>query len=387
MDFRGFSKAVFTPSPEGTTVITGPNGAGKTTVLEAIAYLGTQRSFRGAPREMMIRTGCARAVLRAELARANLPVLVEAEIVASGRSRAQVNRQAVRSRRDMAEAVPVTIFCPDDLGIVQGGPGRRRDLLDDALRLIDGRAAALLDDVERIIRQRGALLRQAGGRITPEVMATLQVWDDRLATAGDTLAESRESLVASLRPYVMTSYAALAGIGEDEPELGRSGGMGSTTHLVGIAYHRTWEGNLSDALAETRAEDLRRATTTVGPHRDDLVLRIAGRDARLQASQGEQRCLALALRLGVHRLVTERSGTAPILLLDDVFSELDPSRSRALVNELPAGQTLLTTSCGLAEGVSVASSVEVGELTTREKASGGEGFVNAGGAGPAGGET
>lgn len=383
MDFRGFFQAVFAPSPEGTTVIYGPNGSGKTTLLEAIAYLGSQRSFRGAPREMMIRAGCGRAVLRAELLRGGLPVLVEAEIVASGRSRAQVNRQPVRSRRDLVEAVPVTIFCPDDLGIVQGGPGRRRDILDDALRLLDSRAAVLIDEVERTIRQRAALLRQAAGRITPEVIATLQVWDDRLATSGTALANSRESLVASLQPYMVASYAALAGTSE-EPGLGRPGGAGSATPLIGIVYRRSWERDLADALVESRVDDLRRATTTVGPHRDDLVLRIVGRDARLQASQGEQRCLALALRLGVHRLVTERSGTAPILLLDDVFSELDPSRSRALVNQLPAGQTLLTTSCELPQGVLVAASVEVEELSNRSHVSGGEGFVSTGAAGKVG---
>jgi len=359
---------------EGTTVIWGPNGSGKTTVLEAIAYLGTQRSFRGAPREMMIRTGSGRAVLRANLLRGGLPVLVEAEIVASGRSRAQVNRQAVRARRDLVEAVPVTIFCPDDLGIVQGGPARRRDVLDDALRILDSRGAALIEEVERTVRQRAALLRQAAGRVTADVIPTLQVWDDRLVMSGTELASSRESLVASLQPYVAASYAALAGT-DARPGLGSLDG---TPPLVGIAYRRSWEGDLAGALLESRADDMRRATTTVGPHRDDLTLKIAGRDARLQASQGEQRCLALAVRLGVHRLVTERSGTAPILLLDDVFSELDPYRSRALVNELPPGQTLLTTSSGLPEGVSVAASIEVKEMGFRDHSPGERGFVNTG---------
>ena len=122
-DFRIFEECRFEPDPEGTTVITGPNGTGKTTVLEAVAYLGTQRSFRGAQRESMVRTGRERAVIRAELTRAGLPLLVEAEVAAQGRSRAQVNRQPVRSRRDLAEAVPVTVFSPEDLGLVQGAPG------------------------------------------------------------------------------------------------------------------------------------------------------------------------------------------------------------------------------------------------------------------------
>jgi DNA replication and repair protein RecF len=132
--------------------------------------------------------------------------------------------------------------------------------------------------------------------------------------------------------------------------------------VVGLTYRRSWEGDLAAALAAGRTDDLRRGVTGIGPHRDDLALSIAGRDARLQASQGEQRSLALALRLGVHRLVSDRSGRAPLLLLDDVFSELDPFRARALVDELPPGQALLTTAVPLPEGVAVAATVDVRQL-------------------------
>jgi DNA replication and repair protein RecF len=249
----------------------------------------------------------------------------------------------------------VTVFSPEDLAVVQGGPSRRRDLLDDALGLLDPTAAGLLDQVERVLRQRAALLRQSSGRLTPEVATTLEVWDERLATAGTALAAARESLAAALGPFVAESYAALAaGGGEPVPPV-----------PVEITYRTSWAGDLGAALVASRADDLRRGVTTVGPHRDDLQLEIAGRDARLQASQGEQRCLALALRLGVHRLVTDRSGTAPILLLDDVFSELDPFRSRALVHQLPAGQALLTTAAPLPEGISVVATVDVRDLGTR----------------------
>jgi DNA replication and repair protein RecF len=348
-DFRSFGKATFEPGPEGTTVLSGPNGTGKTTILEAVAYLGTQRSFRGAPKEAMVRTGCDRAVVRAELSRQEAPVLVEAEVAVTGRSRTQVNRQPARSRRDLAEAVPVTVFSPDDLGVVRAGPSRRRELLDDALGLLDPAGSALTDEVERVLRQRGALLRQAGGRATAEVASTLDVWDERLASAGTELVVARESLVASLAPFVSESYASLA-----------AGSL--SAGAVTLFYRRSWDGSLADALASGRREDLRRGATGTGPHRDDLALAIDGRDARLQASQGEQRCLALALRLGVHRLVTSRSDSPPILLLDDVFSELDPFRARALVHELPAGQALLTTAVPLPEGVSVAATVDVRQL-------------------------
>jgi len=350
-DFRAFTEAELEPDLDGTTVITGPNGAGKTTFLEAVAYLGTQRSFRTSAREAMVRAGAAQAILRADLVRDDLPLLVEAEL-AAGRSRAQVNRQVARSRRETAAAVPVTVFSPEDLAVVQGGPGGRRDLLDDALRLLDHRVADTLDEVDRVLRQRAALLRQAGGRLTAEVRTTLDVWDDRLEDAGSVVADARRQLTSDLQPLVAESYAALAATGGDPPAPGRS------TSVV-VDYRPSWDGSLADALAAARQDDVRRGVTTVGPHRDDLGLVLGGRDARTQASQGEQRCVALALRLAVHRLVTERGGSAPILLLDDVFSELDPDRSRALVHELPAGQAILTTAVPLPSGVEVAAVVDV----------------------------
>jgi DNA replication and repair protein RecF len=259
-----------------------------------------------------------------------------------------VNHKVKTARKDLAAAAPCTVFSPDDLALVSGAPRGRRDLLDDALGALDGRGARAADDVERVLRQRGALLRQAAGRATPAIDASLDVWDERLAEAGATLVSAREALTAALAELVGVAYAGLAGaVGED---------------LVSLTYAPSWEGDLRDALAASRREDLRRAVNTVGPHRDDLVLQVEGREARTHASQGEQRCLALALRLGVHRLVCARTPLRPVLLLDDVFSELDPSRSRALVEELPAGQSIVTTAVPLPPGMEVARVVPVTEL-------------------------
>jgi DNA replication and repair protein RecF len=162
---------------------------------------------------------------------------------------------------------------------------------------------------------------------------------------------ARERLVADLEDPVGSVYARLAGAG------GRV--------LVQQGYVRSWEGDLFGALAASRTDDLRRGVNTVGPHRDDLLLQIDGREARTHASQGEQRCLALALRLGVHGLVRARTPLVPTLLLDDVFSELDPARSRALVAELPAGQSILTTATPLPEGIVVARTLQVEALEVR----------------------
>jgi DNA replication and repair protein RecF len=350
--FRSFAHVRFEPEPQGTTVIAGPNGSGKTTLLEAVAYLGTQRSFRGAPREVMIKTGDDRAVVRASLTGRDHHFLVEAELVAAGRSRIQVNRQPARDRRTLAEAVPVTVFSPEDLVVVRGAPSARRDLLDDALALLDPKAGTLRDEVDRILRQRTALLRQSSGRLSDEVAVTLDVWDERLAEAGARLIDARERLSADLEPFVDASYQVLAGA---------SGGL-EAPDGVALEYRRSFEGELAVALAGARLDDVRRGVSTLGPHRDDLQVSLAGRDARLQASQGEQRCIALALRLAVHHLVTERTALVPILLLDDVFSELDPARSRALLGELPSTQALLTTAVPIPDGVAVARILDIRSL-------------------------
>ncbi|HEX3794666.1 MAG TPA: DNA replication and repair protein RecF [Acidimicrobiales bacterium] len=348
VDFRIFQSGAFTPEDEGTTVITGPNGTGKTSVLEAMVYLSTQRSFRGAPREAMVRTGGERAIIRAELQNDNNPTLVEAEIVPTGRSRTQINRKVARTRKDLAAATPCTIFSPEDLALVSGGPSLRRDLLDDALSLIDTEGARAADEVDRVLRQRAALLRQAGGRVNADVITTLDVWDQRLADAGKILVAARERLVIALAAYVGPSYSRLAGVPDQV--------------VVGQEYLRSWPGDLLQALQTQRNDDLRRGVNTVGPHRDDLLMTIDGREARTHASQGEQRCLALALRIGVHQLVVDRTDMVPTLLLDDVFSELDPARSRALVAELPTGQSILTTASPLPEGIAIAQMVHIDDV-------------------------
>lgn len=184
--------------------------------------------------------------------------------------------------------------------------------------------------------------------MNPDVASTLDVWDQRLADAGKILINARERLVSALEQFVGPAYSRLAGTPDRV--------------VVGQQYLRSWTGELLDALAAHRTDDLRRGVNTVGPHRDDLVLSLYGREARTQASQGEQRCLALAARIGVHRLVVARTGLTPVLLLDDVFSELDPTRSRALVAELPEGQSILTTAVPLPAGIQVAEIVDIAQV-------------------------
>jgi DNA replication and repair protein RecF len=327
---------------DGLTAVLGPNGQGKTNLLEAVAYLATLESFRGAPTEALIRSGAQTAIVRAEGERDGRALLLEAELVAGGRSRVQVNRQRLARSRDLLGALRVSVFAPDDLALVKGGPGERRRYLDDALVALHIRNDRLRSDLDRVLKQRNALLKQCiGGKGFDESAAfTLDVWDAKLTEAGEALAQARVELIAQLGPALTSAYAAVASVAPDQVR-------------VGVAYDAPWmaEG-LAAALAAARKDELRRGITLVGPQRDDLVLSIGGLPARTHASQGEQRSLALALRLAAHGVVTEATGTAPVLLLDDVFSELDPGRSDALLASLPAGQTIITSAAGLPPGAS-----------------------------------
>jgi DNA replication and repair protein RecF len=326
-DFRNYTSAELAPDPDGLTVIVGANGEGKTNLLEAIGYLATLSSFRGAPAEALIRQGCASAVVRAEGERDGRSLLIEAELQASGRDRVQVNRQPLRRTRDLLGAIRVSVFAPDDLVLVKGGPGERRRFVDDVLVSLHPKHDALQRDVDRVLKQRNSLLRQSGGRLTAEIESTLDVWDAKLASAGTALVEAREELLTELEPEVGKAYDQVAHTAAD----------------VTVQYQRSWSGGLAEAVAASRADDLRRGVSLVGPHRDDIVLAIGGLPGRTHASQGEQRSLALALRLAAHRVVGDAVGASPVLLLDDVFSELDPERSEALLAHLPPGQALLTT--------------------------------------------
>jgi DNA replication and repair protein RecF len=348
-NFRIFREARFEPDLEGTTVLLGPNGTGKTTVLEAVAYLASARSFRGATKETLVRQHEATAYLHGTTSRHGRDSVIDAAIHRVGPGKMLINKQIVQTKNDLAQALTVTTFTPDDILVVRGGPAGRRDLLDDALAVLSPAAGQLIETVERVLRQRGALLKQAKGRLTAEIQSSLEVWDERLATAGTELVRLRKELVDSLQPQVAAAYVALA----TENRQNES---------TSLSYSPSFLGDLREALLRARPDDVRRAQTTVGPHRDDLVMHVNGRDARTQASQGEQRCLALSVRLALHHFITAHHGRPPTLLLDDVFSELDPDRARRLVAALPKGQTLISSAVPLPDDVKAATVIDVATL-------------------------
>lgn len=334
-DFRNYAQADLSFAP-GCTAIVGANGQGKTNVAEALSYLASLTSFRGVTNDALVRHGATEAFVRATVVHDDgREVLIEANIAAGGRSRVQVNRQRLVRSRDLVGVLRVSVFSPDDLVMVKGGPSERRQYLDDTLVALSVRNQALRSDLERVLRQRASLLKQAGGRLGADIAFSLDVWDAKLAQIADVLGRERQALVAQLQPLVAAAYAALAG----------------TPQPVSLTYAPAWlaEG-LGAALVASRHDDVRRQSSTVGPHRDELEVMLNALAARTHASQGEQRTLALALRLAAHQLVTEHHREAPVLVLDDVFSELDPARSRALLANLPAGQIVITTASVLPEG-------------------------------------
>jgi DNA replication and repair protein RecF len=328
VDFRNYTKATF-DLQRGTTAIVGSNGQGKTNLAEAMAYLATLDSFRGAPLDALVRVGAEAAVVRATVVHDDgREVLIELELSRSGRNRALVNRQKLSRTRDLLGAIRVTVFSSDDLAVVKGGPAERRRFADDVLVCLAVKYDSLRLELDRIVRQRNVLLKQSGGRLDDAAATTLDVWDSKMAIVGDQFGVARATLIDRLAPLVGEAYEQLA----ERPT------------CIAVTYAPQWRGDgLAAALAAARADDVRRGVSTVGPHRDEIELSINDMPARTHASQGEQRTLALALRLAAHRLVTEHTSSAPVLVLDDVLSELDAGRSAALLRHLPAGQVVLTT--------------------------------------------
>jgi DNA replication and repair protein RecF len=338
-DFRCHS-TVDLALPGSVTVISGANGEGKTSLLEALGWAATTRSFRGVPDAALVRTGAEAAYLRVVVREPDREQLLEAEIRAVGRNRVRLNHHPLGRARDLLGLVRVTVFAPDDLQLVKGGPTERRSYLDELLVALAPRYDATRAEFDRVLKHRNALLRQ--GLRGPDAESTLVVFDAQLVRAGSELVRGRLRLTARLLPALRDAYHALAGTG----------------HEVDAAYEAEWaEGSVAPpadnaddveellraALTARRAAELERGVTLVGPHRDEWRIRLGGLEARTHASQGEQRTVALGLRLAGHKVVTDVVGSEPVLLLDDVFSELDSARAEALVAELPPGQTLITT--------------------------------------------
>lgn len=333
-DFRNYTSLKLELHP-GLTLLTGKNGSGKTNLIESVGFLARGGPLRSMPAEGLIRDGAETAVARGEFSSQQRNLLVEAQLPRPPkRLRLQVNRQPVARRSDLRSMMQITVFLPGHLSVVQGGPDGRREFLDEAAAALSPAAAEAQAEMLRILRQRNALLRQAKGALTREDAMSLDVWDEKFAAAAAVCTDMRLEALEKIAGYVEAAYQQVAG---ERAELKMS-------------YEPSWAGeDFSQALAAARQDDLRRGLTTIGPHRDDLQLQLNDLPARTHASQGEQRTLALAMRLALHQLQTDARRQVPLLLLDDVLSELDSQRSERLIQALPEGQAIVTSATPLPE--------------------------------------
>ena len=338
VDFRNHDRASV-ELPAGVSALVGPNGVGKTNLLEAVGYLATLGSHRVGQDAALIRAGSSSAVIRAAVQRAGRRLLVDVELRPGSGVRGRVNGAQVPRARDLLGVVRATVFAPEDLGLVRGDPEERRRFLDTLATQRLPRYHGSRQDYDRVLRQRNTLLRSAGGRLPASALATLEVWDEKLASAGAELWSERLRLVAALTPRVELAYQRLAGR-DDMVEIAY------VSSVAGTAGSDPDPAKLAQALRERlvadRPREVERGITLSGPHRDDLSLGLRGLPARTHASHGEAWSLALALRLGSHRLLAEE-GEEPVLLMDDVFAELDRQRrDRVAEAALAAEQTIVT---------------------------------------------
>jgi DNA replication and repair protein RecF len=338
-DFRSYTD-VELPLEPGITALVGPNGQGKTNLVEAVGYLATFGSHRVAGDVALVRFGATRAIVRGLVVRDGRQVLLEVEINPGKANRARLNKSPVSRPREILGVLRTVLFAPEDLALVKGDPGERRRFLDELLVARAPRLSGVRSDYERVLKQRNALLKSAAlaRRSGNTDLRTLDVWDAHLSRAGAELIAARLELVEAMRPLVDKAYAAVArgsaslsveyvsSLGEGEPQPDRD----------------VLSAQLLAALAVARSDELDRGVTLTGPHRDELMLKINNLPARGYASHGESWSLALALRLASYELLCSDGGE-PVLILDDVFAELDNDRRERLAELVgPAEQVLIT---------------------------------------------
>lgn len=341
-DFRNYKETEI-HFPPGTSLIEGDNGQGKTNILEAVYYLAVQRSWRASRDEALVREGCETAHISAlvENRQGNETRIA----VALGKERgAAVNSTPDPRRRQLAGIVTATLFAPEDLEIIKGPPARRRDFIDALLMKLKPARAGVVADYARVLKQRNGLLKSAAATHTRE-LGTLDVWDHQLAAKGELLVEARREALEIAMGAARAIYQQACGDAGASVELRAEYICSFDSRGDGSADA------IEEALRQARPEELRRGLTLAGPHHDDILITVGGLDARTRASQGEQRTAALALRLAEHECVAQASGDEGLLLLDDVFSELDPGRSSLLVERLESAQSILTSAGMLPEEI------------------------------------
>ena len=361
-DFRSY-EGVEVVLEAGVNVLVGPNGQGKTNLVEAVDYLASLASHRVATDAPLVRMGAAHAVVRAAVVRDGRTATLEVEINPGGSNRARVNRSPLPRARELLGLLRAVVFSPEDLALVKGDPSERRRFLDTLLTARNPRLAGVRSDYDRVLKQRNTLLKTAGaarrgagrsrepsGDAEPTgALRTLDVWDEHLARTGAQLLHARLGLVEALRPFVADDYARVA----EQAAQGRT--LAELTYKASLelpehgAPREVLEAALLAELAARRSDEVERGVSLVGPHRDDLVLSLGDLPAKGYASHGESWSFALALKLAAYDLL-RAEGDDPILILDDVFAELDRDRRDRLA-ALVAGAEQVLVTAAVAEDV------------------------------------
>ena len=357
-DFRSYADIDVALEP-GATAFIGRNGQGKTNLVEAIDYLSRLSSHRVATDAPLVRAGADQAIVRASVVKEGRPALIEVELNPGRANRARINRSPLPRPREIVGLVRTVVFSPDDLTLVKGDPSDRRKFLDDLLVLRSPRLAGVRSDYDRVLKQRNSLLKTAGvarGSSRDAAMSTLEIWDDNLARVGAEILGARLRLVEDLRPYLGKAYEAVArGASRDDADIDyrASVEVGEPVEEVAQPGSRgPLETALLDAIAARRKEELDRGISLVGPHRDELLLSLGDPQLRLPvkgyASHGESWSFALALRLASYDLL-RADGDDPILVLDDVFAELDAERRQQLAELVAGAEQVLVTAAVAAD--------------------------------------
>jgi DNA replication and repair protein RecF len=360
-DFRSWQSLDVDLAP-GVTVFAGSNGNGKTNIVEAVGYLAHLGSHRVNGDAALVRESCDSARISATAVNHGRELTAHLVINAHAANKAAVNRTPCRNQRGLAGIVRTTMFAPEDLSLVRGEPEQRRQFLDQVMVARYPRLAGVRSDYDRALRQRNALLRSvggpAGGRPDESDLVTLDVWDARIAHLGGQIMSARMQLVHDLAPHVAEAYARLApdsrpaliGYTSTVDDGLREAGIevGAATAEPGLLDPAVAEAVLLAALADRRQSDLERRVTLCGPHRDDLLLVLGTQPAKGYASHGESWSFALTLRLASHRM-QRADGTEPVVILDDVFAELDAKRRRQLVVLAAEAEQVLVTAAVAAD--------------------------------------
>lgn len=349
-DFRNYLTAEV-PFAAGANLFVGRNGQGKTNLVESLGYLSTLGSHRVSSDQAMIRKDADSAIVRARIEHDGRELLVEVQLNRSSPNRAQVNRGAIKPR-ELPRYFSSVLFAPEDLALVRGEPGIRRRFLDQLLIQRSPRFSAVIADYERVLKQRNTLLKSArASRVKPDQLGTLDIWDERLVALGAELVDARLDLVARLSDPLVAAYRSVAGDDHHPrliPQLTIRGAHVDDEDDDADTTVTSSAGDTADvfrgALAAVRGKELERGLTLVGPHRDDVLFELNGLPAKGYASHGESWSFALALKLASAELLRRESSTGdPVLILDDVFAELDQARRRMLATAVASYEQVLIT--------------------------------------------